>query len=368
MIAGSTEGNGPTGRDTVRRRLGRVLLTVAVVASVTVVSGSGAGAQKVFNPGPFSLEPLAGSIRIRSVEVPLGPRPLPECSDGVDNEGDTLADLADPQCTDPADDSELAPGFQPKVEPSITGTIDGMGNVVVMPAGVVIPPSYIPITDPVTGLLHPVRARVEAVSPVIGKLDPMSGSVSLRLRFRIALDGDPLGVSLGGFCAIGTTQSPIDVDVLSTVGGSPYSPTSGRATVVNSTFPVPATSGCPFLVAPVIDQAVGLPSPSGSNSVTVVGRTTPVLQRGVVARITTAPTVLSGRVPFVVRFDAFASTVALPPATYRWTFPGGTTVRGPKVWWSFSQPGVHQVTLSVTDLNGDVSTSIRNVVVTAPPT
>jgi hypothetical protein len=345
-----------------------VLLAIAVIAGVTAVSGAGAGAQRVLNPGPFSLEPLDGSIRIRSIDVPLGPRPQPECGDGVDNEGDTLADLSDPQCSDPSDDSELAPGLQPKVEPSISGTIDGRGNVVVMPAGVVIPPSYIPIPDPVTGLLYPVRARVEAVSPVIGKLDPMTGSVSLRLRFRITLDGDPLGVSLGGFCAIGTAQSPIDVDVLSTVGGSPYSPTSGRATLVNSTFTVPATSGCPFLVAPLIDQAVGLPSPSGSNSVTVVGRTTPVLQRGVVARITTAPTLLSGRAPFVVRFDAYASTVALPPATYRWSFPGGVTVLGPKVWWAFSQPGVYQVTLSVTDLNGDVSTTLRNVVVNPPPT
>jgi hypothetical protein len=35
--------------------------------------------------------------------------PLPQCSDGVDNDGDTLVDLADPDCADESDDDESAP-------------------------------------------------------------------------------------------------------------------------------------------------------------------------------------------------------------------------------------------------------------------
>ena len=41
----------------------------------------------------------------RGDEAPAPP-PLPECSDGIDNDGDTFIDAADPQCANPSDTSE----------------------------------------------------------------------------------------------------------------------------------------------------------------------------------------------------------------------------------------------------------------------
>jgi hypothetical protein len=34
------------------------------------------------------------------------PEPLAQCSDGIDNDGDTFVDLVDPGCTDPTDNDE----------------------------------------------------------------------------------------------------------------------------------------------------------------------------------------------------------------------------------------------------------------------
>lgn len=45
---------------------------------------------------------------------------LPECSDGIDNDGDGFIDLADPDCSDPNDDSEL-----PTVGPDFNLVNDG---------------------------------------------------------------------------------------------------------------------------------------------------------------------------------------------------------------------------------------------------
>lgn len=362
------EGRTAEGEQTMRR-----VVRVAVAACVALALGTAlvpaAGAQKVLNPGAFSLVPTAGSIRVRTLEIPVGPSALPQCSDGIDNDGDKKVDrAADPQCSDPTDHSELAAGFQPKTDPSFNGTIDRLGNVSIPTTGIVIPPAWVPVRDPNNGMIYPVRASVQPTHAATGTLNPLTGAAQIRVRFRIRLEGNPLGVSLGAYCYIGTTTAPVDVNVLSTTGTGavPYSPTLGTATLVNSSFSVPATNGCPVLVAPVVNSALGLPSPAGANAATLTGRTVPVIQRGLVARITTTPTLLSGPAPFTVRFDATTSTVARTPATYRWQFSDGTSATGTSVTKTFTTAGVPSVTLTVTDGDGDRSTAIKNVVVTAP--
>ncbi|MHC3994076.1 hypothetical protein ACXWTF_04560 [Thiomicrolovo sp. ZZH C-3] len=56
-----------------------------------------------------------------------GGAPLPACSDGADNDGDGLADLADPGCADSADDDETDPTTTATPEP-LPECSDGIDN------------------------------------------------------------------------------------------------------------------------------------------------------------------------------------------------------------------------------------------------
>jgi len=51
--------------------------------------------------------------------------PQPECSDGIDNDGDGLIDMADPGCTAPTDNSEVNVG-QPQCSDGIDNDGDGL--------------------------------------------------------------------------------------------------------------------------------------------------------------------------------------------------------------------------------------------------
>jgi hypothetical protein len=51
--------------------------------------------------------------------------PQPQCSDGIDNDGDGLIDMADPGCTDPSDNSEVNAG-QPQCSDGIDNDGDGL--------------------------------------------------------------------------------------------------------------------------------------------------------------------------------------------------------------------------------------------------
>jgi PKD repeat protein len=343
----------------------------------------GAEAQKVLNPGDFTLTPLGGSLAIRNTVFDLAPRALAECSDGIDNGGYPAIDYPnEPNCTSPNDDSELVPGFQPKVDVTLSGSIDGAGNVTIPPSGVVFPTYYVPVQDPFNGLIYPVAATVVPTTSATGTLNPINGAAALRVRFYIRLEGQPLGVGLGSTCTIGTAASPIDINVLTTgvtsppapalpISGVPYSASTGQLRVVNNSFSVPGASGCPiglFNLNDIINQQLLLPSPAGANSAVIDGRTTPVLGRGVQARITTTPALVNGPAPFTVTFDASTSTVAKPPATYRWDFPDGTFQTGVNVTKTFDTAGTQQVRLTVTDADGDQSIALKNVVVTAGST
>src|SRR4051812_3588595 len=98
-----------------RRNWRTAAVVLGVMALAAVLLPNGAGAQKVDNPGTFSLSASGGQITIGSMlNLDLKPSVVPQCSDGVDNDRDTRIDLADSQCVagpngQPAsdDDNEL---------------------------------------------------------------------------------------------------------------------------------------------------------------------------------------------------------------------------------------------------------------------
>ena len=372
-----------------------VWIGAAVLAALATVflSLPGADAQKVANPGAFSITPTNGLILINATQFSLAPRALPECSDGFNNDGLTGTDFVatgtapsnggDPQCTNADDDSELASGFQAKVDPAFNGTIDAAGNITIPTTGVVLPRAYIaiPDTNP-ANYPYVVTADVIATTAATGTLNPLTGAASIRLRFRIKLGGSPFGVYVGAACSIGTTAAPIDINVLTTgttappapntpISGAPYL-SNGTFLLVNNSFSVPGASGCAPLIGSatgingVVNDNLGLPAAAGKNTAVVAGQTTPIIQRGVIAKITTDPVLLSGESPFTVAFNGSESSVTKGPASYLWQFPDGSTSTEVNPTRTFTTLGQNTVRLTVTDADGDSATVQKNVNVTAP--
>ena len=109
------------------KRFGRLASAAAVVVVLgALLVTSSADAQKVSNPGAFSINPTGGYIALGNQLLDLTPKTLAECQDGIDNNdaasgtGDGKIDfvapagsVADPQCASAVDNSELIPGVQP---------------------------------------------------------------------------------------------------------------------------------------------------------------------------------------------------------------------------------------------------------------
>ncbi len=363
-----------------RSRTGRFFAAMAAVVAVCTVAGlvilPGAQAQKVANPGSFSITPTLGSLTIRNLLFDLTPHPQAQCSDGIDNDGDGRVDAADGECSlvgAPAgatiadDDSELAFGFQPKADVSITGQIAANGAVTVPTSGIVFPPGYVPIKDPFNGIVYVVKATVTATVPATGVLDPLTGKIDLQVKIQVQLEGEPMGVGLGWDCKIGRPTDPITLNLTTgpsgTLTGTPYSPSNGNARLVDGVFSVPGATGCPVglvNINQIINDQMQLPSPSGANRASINGMTTPLIQRGIIPRITTDPGNPSGPAPLTVLFDGSSST-AKAPATYKWTFPDGSVQTGVSVTKTFTTLGAQVVTLTVTDADGDSATVTKNV-------
>ena len=376
-------------------RLGvfKVVVVAVTMAALAMVLLPSAGAQKVFEPGPFSLVPIGGSIQIRNTVFDLTPHDQPQCSDGIDNDLDGRVDAADGQCVAPPagtagtaadDDSELAPNFQAKQNVSISGTIDEQGNITAPPSTVIFPDAYILITNPLNaGDKALVKATVIPTTAVTGVLNPITGDAALRVRFKVLLQGSVFGVGLGSSCTIGTAAAPIDM-VLGTspttppapilpIYGAKYSATTGRAVLVNNTFPVPGATGCPIGLINVnqaINNSIAIPSPVGSNTAQIEGRVVPVIAAGVSAKLDISSKL--GTAPFTVNLDASRSTVKKGPATYAWRFSDGTTDSGISVSHTFTHHRyTNVVVLDVTDADGDTSSASTTVTVnpgTPPPT
>ncbi|MSY22324.1 MAG: hypothetical protein F2668_05070, partial [Actinobacteria bacterium] len=335
-------------------------VAVAVVGALglaAVLLPSAVGAQKVFNPGAFSLASTGGNILIGGFNLDLTPQPLPQCSDGIDNDAQIAfsgvafpsdgIDALDPQCvagtvagqTKDLDDNEAAPGFQPKINVSITGTIAADGTVNVPTTGVIFPPSWITPENPTSQTRALVKVEILPTAAATGNINPLTGVMTLNVKLRAKVSGNLWGNILQSTCAVGTVAAPISVSFtterMEAVGsnaaltGSKYNALTGNAILINNNFAVPGATGClvqafPYTdVSNLLNQTLVLPSPAGSNAAVLAGKTAPVLTKGVEAKITSSGT--GGRLPFTVDFSAGTSVVAKGPATYAWNFGNGQT-------------------------------------------
>ncbi|MEI7888111.1 MAG: PKD domain-containing protein, partial [Actinomycetes bacterium] len=379
-------------------------VAVAVVGALglaAVLLPSTVGAQKVFNPGAFSLASTGGNVLIGAYNLDLTPQPLPQCSDGIDNDfqievntgvaypSDGI-DALDPQCaagtlagqTKDLDDSEAAPGFQPKINVSITGSITSNGTVSVPISGVIFPPSWITPENPTSQTRALVKVEIVPTAAATGSIDPLTGVMTLNVKLRAKVSGNLWGNILQSTCTIGTTATPISVaftsEFMPAIGvnaaltGSKYNPITGNAIVINNSFAVPGASGClvqafPYTdVSGLLNQTLVLPSPAGSNAAVLAGKTTPVLAKGVEAKITSSAT--GGRLPFTVNFSASTSVIAKGPATYAWNFGNGQTATTADASALYTTVGSYPVSLIVTDGDGDVSTAETTVFVSPATT
>ncbi|NLA37361.1 MAG: PKD domain-containing protein, partial [Actinobacteria bacterium] len=345
------------------RRPGVVVAIVAAIALIGALFTSVfAGAQPVGNPGGFNLKIEGGEIWIKDTDFDLTPNPLPACSDGEDNDEDGATDYpADAQCAGPDDNSEVAPGGQPKEDITIAGSIDANGAVNVPTSGIYFPPAYIEQGGDL------LTARIQPTAAGTGSLNPMTGAATLSISLRIKLEGSPQGVSLGSSCIIGPFSLSLTTGTSGSLTGIGYNPDTGLATMVTNTFAVPAAGGCgPLgLANGPINDALGLPAAAGTSKATLLGSMTPIITRGVTA--SNVPSVSTGSAPLTVNFNGTGSAAVKPIASYAWDFGNGETATGATSFTTYSTPGTYDATLTVTDTDGTSHTVTKTITVTERP-
>ncbi len=267
----------------------RAALLAAVLTAVVggVIHSPPAQARKVGNPGSgFTLKVQSGSLRIRDKGFEFVDEGRdPQCSDGTNNDGtppdgqDSNVDYpADTQCTSALDDSETQGGFQPK-QPILmnNGTIAANGDVTFPMSGVSFPPQYLFVNadDASGGAVDDfiVTIQIFPIANFIGHINPLNGSMDLRMQVRVSATGGPLSSGCG--------VNPIDINALITgttsppapntpISGIPYDTATGRTTIVNNDYGVPGVSNCGtialfFNLNDQINSQLGLPSPAGNN-------------------------------------------------------------------------------------------------------
>ncbi|MCO5328005.1 MAG: DUF11 domain-containing protein [Solirubrobacterales bacterium] len=316
------------------------LLALIVALTATVASwafASQAEAAKVGNPGTFGATVTNGTIRIGTTSF------------GFDN-------------SDPI---------------TFAGTVTAAGDVNVPTSG-----QHFPSFE-VEG--YPVS--IIPTNALTGNINPLTGAGSLRLRVYIKIDNVPLASG----CAIASSSSPIDLNMLITgttsppgpntpISGTPYNPSNGTVKFVNNSFSVPASNSC-GLGASTVDGALGLPSAAGNNEAQFDVAVSPILTKGVNASYTVTPS--TGPAPLTSTFNASASTVAAgvktctpalpstPNCGYRWDFDGNGTVDQVTNTASTSNvyavPGTYVSKLTIYDNDGDTDNTTRTVVVSGRP-
>ncbi len=345
---------------------------------------STAHAAKVGNPGTFTLKVQNGSIRVgtppdsNSFDFQDEGR-LPQCSDGTnnDNDQDSAVDGADPQCAgsgsipESQDDSEVQNGYQPKQPIQMSGPITAAGAVNFPIANISFPPAYMWVlaSDASFGVIDDFVAtiRILPTHDFTGTLNANTGDLSLRMRVRVTVSGGPLA----GGCTVGTASNPIDMNTLITgttappgpntpISGIPYNASTGRATVVNNSFAVPAAQDCGSTFGQshdgAINDALSLPQAAGNNEARFEAEFTPKPIPALVANFTTTPS--SGAAPLNVAFNSTGSTTGAA-ITYQWDFTnnGSFDATGPTASFTYNAPGPQTARLRVSDGTDSVDTT-----------
>lgn len=145
--------------------------------------------------------------------------------------------------------------------PTLTATVDSSGGLTIAQADIQFQPIVLQVgTFMVTVTPTPLGDGTGSINPLTGE-----ASASITATFLVS------GFLVPAGCQVG----PVTLN-LSTAAGSAYDPTTGRATLVDNTFAVPAAAGC-GLLGGIVDGQFGLPSDSGRNSATLVLSTNPIL-------------------------------------------------------------------------------------------
>jgi uncharacterized repeat protein (TIGR01451 family) len=224
---------------------------------------------------------------------------------------------------------------------------------------------HFPPLPPVAGPLGDVNISITVQGTPTGNVNPLTGAMNLSFTVRIDADG----TGLGGDCHI----SPVTINAsTANSGGVPYNPTNGVVTMADHTFSVPGASGCstfPINVNNEINSQLGLPSGSGNNHGVFTATSTPILGKAIAPAFSTTPS--NGSAPLPVSFDASSTFHTRPVSNYQWDFTnnGSFDASGasPTTSFTYTTPGTYTARLRVTDQDGDVSETTRQVVVSPAP-
>jgi hypothetical protein len=292
---------------------------LAIIASVFAALGARPAEALDINPtGLTAFSLTAGVLKVNTglsneQNFDLTPSDEAACSNGVDDNDapplgtghDGLIDYpADPQCSGPTDNSELASGFQPLERVVVVANVAADGTFTIPKnvrasetearslGGIYFPPGYIP--DDTLGM---ITARFQPApganvnTPATGSLNIDTGAVAINMPVRIKLEGGSGLTALGSSCYIpsgnngislgfttGTTSPPAPNTPTS---GTPYSRISGDYTVVDNSFAVgtAGTCGLAGLANSSINSAFGLPAAAGRNEARFSFRASPILNR-----------------------------------------------------------------------------------------
>ncbi|MBK8294352.1 MAG: DUF11 domain-containing protein [Solirubrobacterales bacterium] len=267
-------------------------ILVAMVGSLGLATQ--AQAQKVGNPGPTNIGAVGGSFKFGVL--------------------DPLNLDVDPN--------------NPASTITLNGTIDQNGAINIPQANTEFPT----FTLDGIAVVGSVDIKVNSVGDINGTLNPLTGATFVPIRLWIKVNSG--SALIGSGCALGSAGNPLVIDLTSgtstpvpasagpALTGVPYDPDTGLVTVVNAKVAAPASSGC-GLAAGTLDSMIGLPAASGKNQIVFEMKLTPIVTRGVDAKITSSSfNTISGAT------RKMSGSTSIAPAgvqSYRWDYDNDGT-------------------------------------------
>lgn len=206
------------------------------------VETTDAGDAVIGNPGQFMVSIIGGLLAIAEEEFEL----VDECDSDID-----------PTCEPP---DELA---------NFPIDIEADGSLTVPVGEDLLPPVELEVDGDVVTITFDLPQQPS------GSIDPLTGAASLGFGLSVHLTGSVSGVSLGSNCRIGTESNPILISgttgISGELEGEAYDGETSSMTLVDGSFEVPGASGCggvlSFIVTPILNGQLGLPSGAGDNAV-----------------------------------------------------------------------------------------------------